>query len=116
MLRRQLAEAGLDGHVEVDSAGSRRLARRRGRGPAVRGAAARLPGLEHRARLFTAADFAERDLVVALDSGHQRELWALAPTAADRDKVRLLGSYDLEAAAGSGELDVPDPYYGGPTG
>jgi protein-tyrosine phosphatase len=118
VLRRQLTDAGLDRQVEVDSAGlgdwhvgegaDRRSAaalRRRG-----------YPAWEHRARLFTPADFAERDLVVALDCGHERGLRALAPTAADRDKVRLLRSYDPEAAAGSGELDVPDPYYGGADG
>ena len=52
--------------------------------------------------------------MVALDAGHERDLLALAPTAEDRDKVRLLRSYD--SAAGTGELDVPDPYYGGPAG
>jgi protein-tyrosine phosphatase len=118
VLRRQLTEARLDGQVAVDSAGlgdwhvgegaDRRSAaalRRRG-----------YPAWEHRARQFTAADFAERDLVVALDSGHERDLRALAPTAADWDKVRLLRSYDPEAAAGPAGLDVPDPYYGGPDG
>jgi low molecular weight protein-tyrosine phosphatase len=118
VLRRQLAEAGLDGQVVVDSAGlgdwhvgggadSRSAATLRQRG---------YPAWEHRARQFTAADFADRDLVVALDSGHERALRRLAPTAADRDKVRLLRSYDPAAAAGSGELDVPDPYYGGADG
>ena len=118
VLRRQLTEAGLDGQVVVDSAGlgdwhvgeaadhrSAAALRRRG-----------YPAWEHRARQFTAADFAERDLVVALDSGHERALRALAPTAAYRDKVRLLRSYDTAAAAGSGELDVPDPYHGAPAG
>ena len=116
VLRRQLAEAGLDGQVAVDSAGLGDW--HVGEGADRRSAAALrqrgYPAWEHRARQFTAADFAERDLVVALDAGHERDLLALAPTAADRDKVRLLRSYD--SAAGTGELDVPDPYYGGPAG
>jgi protein-tyrosine phosphatase len=118
VLRRQLSEAGLDGQVVVDSAGlgdwhvgadadHRAAAALRQRG---------YPAWEHRARQFRASDFAERDLVVALDSGHERSLRALAPTAADRDKVRLLRSYDPVAATGRGELDVPDPYYGGVAG
>jgi protein-tyrosine phosphatase len=116
VFRRLVTDAGLAGEVEVDSAGlgdwhvgegadSRSAAALRARG---------YPAWEHRARQFTRADFAERDLVVALDGGHERDLRVLAPTGADRDKVRLLRSYDH--AAGTGELDVPDPYYGGPDG
>ena len=118
VLRRQLAEAGLDGQVVVDSAGLGDW--HVGEGADHRAAAALrqrgYPAREHRARQFRAADFAERDLVVALDAGHERGLRALAPTPADRDKVRLLRSYDRAAAAGRGELDVPDPYYGGADG
>lgn len=113
VLRRQLQEAGLAEEVEVDSAGlgdwhvgegadTRSVAALRQRG---------YPAWVHSAKQFTRRDFAERDLVVALDAGHDRELRRIAPTAADRDKVRLLRSYDPEAAAGSGELDVPDPYF-----
>ena len=118
VLRRQVAEAALDAQVVVDSAGlgdwhvgsdtdHRAAAALRRRG---------YPAWEHRARQFRPSDFTERDLVVALDSGHERSLRALAPTAADRAKVRLLRSYDPAAATGRGELDVPDPYYGGPAG
>jgi protein-tyrosine phosphatase len=118
VLRRQLAEAGLDGQVAVDSAGLGDW--HVGAGADHRAAAALrqrgYPAWEHRARQLRVSDFAERDLVVALDSGHERSLRALAPTAADRDKVRLLRSYDPDAAAGRGELDVPDPYYGGAAG
>jgi protein-tyrosine phosphatase len=117
VLRRQLVEAGLDGDVVVDSAGLGDW--HVGEGADHRSAAALrqrgYPAWVHRARQFRAADFAGRDLVVALDAGHERGLRMLAPTAADRAKVRLLRSYD-PAAAGRGELDVPDPYYGGPDG
>lgn len=118
VLRRLLAEAGLDEKVSVDSAGlgawhvgeaadARTVAALRARG---------YDAEEHCARQFRGTDFAERDLVVALDSGHERDLLALAPTEADRDKVRLLRAYDRQAAAGTGDLDVPDPYYGGEAG
>jgi len=118
VFRRLLGEAGLDGAVEVDSAGlgdwhvgqaaDARAAdalRRRGYDPGG-----------HCARQFRAADFRERDLVVALDSGHEHGLRALAPSARDREKVRMLRSYDPQAGRGTGDLDVPDPYYGGDAG
>ena len=118
VLRRQLTEAGLAGQVVVDSAGLGDW--HVGEGADRRSAAVlRLrgyPAWQHQARQFRASDFADRDLVVALDAGHQRALQSLAPTAADRAKIRLLRSYDLAAVTGPGELDVPDPYYGGPDG
>ncbi len=68
----------------------------------------------HEAKQFAAADFAGRDLVVALDRGHARHLLDLADLADDpqaaRDKVVLLRSFD-QAAAAEDDLDVPDPYY-----
>jgi protein-tyrosine phosphatase len=118
VFRRLLSEAGLAGAVEVDSAGlgdwhvgqpadARAAAalRRRGYDPAG-----------HRARQFRSADFPERDLVVALDSGHEQGLRAFAPSRRDREKVRTLRSYDPGVELGTADLDVPDPYYGGEAG
>jgi protein-tyrosine phosphatase len=48
----------------------------------------------------------EIDLVVALDSGHQKELRSLG---ADPSRLVLLRSFDPSAGAAT---DVPDPYYG----
>lgn len=73
--------------------------------------------LAHRARQWQAENFASSDLVIALDSGHLRHLQAMAPSAQDAAKVRLLRSFDPAADGGDPEvldrLDVPDPYYGG---
>jgi protein-tyrosine phosphatase len=70
----------------------------------------------HVAKQFTVADFASRDLVVALDRGHEARLTHLAGLADDpeaaRETIVLLRSYDPEAE----DLDVPDPYYDGPDG
>jgi protein-tyrosine phosphatase len=118
VLRRRLADAGLAGVVEVDSAGlgdwhvgeevdTRSAAALRARG---------YPAWVHEAKQFRPDLFADRDLVVALDAGHERGLRALARTAADRDKIRMLRSYDPAAAADPAGLDVPDPYYGGEGG
>jgi protein-tyrosine phosphatase len=112
--RRLVEQAGLDGQVAVDSAGTgdwhagddadpRAVAVLRRRG---------YPVDRHCARQFQPSDFAYRDLVVALDAGHLRALRQLAPTAQDAAKVRLLRSFD--PAADPEDLDVPDPYYGRP--
>lgn len=66
-------------------------------------------GSMHRARQFSAASFAENDLVVALDRTHERILRAWARTEDDDGKVMLLRAYDPNASS----MDVPDPYYAG---
>jgi protein-tyrosine phosphatase len=45
-----------------------------------------------------------------MDSGHLRALHRLVT---DRDRVRMLRSFDPTAGR---DLDVPDPYYGGDRG
>jgi protein-tyrosine phosphatase len=50
------------------------------------------------------------DLLLAMDSGHEKALRRLVD---DPDRVRLFRSFDPDA---TGDLDVPDPYYGGADG
>ncbi|HET6876083.1 MAG TPA: low molecular weight protein-tyrosine-phosphatase [Jatrophihabitans sp.] len=76
------------------------------------------PG-RHVAKQFAAHMFDDRDLVVALDSGHRDELWDLAGASANvagaRAKIVRLREYD--PLLGSAETpDVADPYYGGARG
>ena len=78
--------------------------------------------LTSRAQQFHPADFARLNAVIALDSDVAEALRRMAPTPADRAKVHLLREYDPSLSAASGaalrasDLDVPDPYYGGPEG
>lgn len=113
VLRRMVDACGLADRIEVDSFGvgpwhvgqpidSRALKALRARGY----------DLDHVARMIDADDIAERDLVIAIDRGHEQDLRAMAYTVADAAKVRLLRTYDPAADA----LDIPDPYYGGPAG
>lgn len=67
-------------------------------------------GSAHRARQFSAASFAENDLIVALDRTHERILRAWAHSDDDKGKVTLLRAYE----PGASSMDVPDPYYAGP--
>jgi protein-tyrosine phosphatase len=70
----------------------------------------------HVAKQFGAADFATRDLVVALDTGHYNVLWWLAAETADveaaRAKIVMLRAFDPELEPGEAPV-VGDPYYGG---
>jgi protein-tyrosine phosphatase len=121
---RQLAvDAGRAEQFVVDSAGTGDWHAgdemdRRSR--ATLAAAGYRPG-RHAAKQFGPSDFADRDVVVALDRGHQRALLALAELADDpaaaRAKVVLLRSYDPGLGPSDlDDLDVPDPYYGGADG
>ena len=111
-----LRAEGLDGAVELDSAGTGGW--HAGNPPDERAtAAAHARGIEltGAARQVRASDFADFDLLVAMDRDNERDLLAAAPDAEARAKVRLLRAYDPESAA-AGDLDVPDPYYAGPNG
>lgn len=62
----------------------------------------------HSARRFDRSEFASTDLILAADRGHFRELHAMAPDDAARERIVLLRSFDPSAD----QDDVPDPYYG----
>ena len=71
--------------------------------------------LEGAARQVTPRDFEHFDLLLAMD---RENLTRPARDRARRDaagKARLLREFD-PASAGAPDLDVPDPYYGGPRG
>lgn len=114
VMRKLVRDAGLEERIEVDSAGTgswhvgeppdaraTRVARRRG------------ITLEGAARQVWPRDFEEFDLILAMDSSNLRNLQRLASDETARAKVRLLREFD---PAAEGDLDVPDPYYGGADG
>jgi protein-tyrosine phosphatase len=107
VMRHLIAERGLDGEIEVHSAGTGGW--HAGSPPDARATAtARARGitLEGGARQVTTADFQDFDLLVAMDRDNLRDLRAIAPPGTEH-KLRML------LADGR---DVPDPYYGGPRG
>lgn len=106
-----LAQAGLDGEVEIDSAGTGGWhAGRSADARAIAAASGRGYELTSIARQVRPSDFDEFDLIVAMDGSNLADLRAIAPAEA-ADKIRLLREF------GDGEgLDVPDPYYGGEDG
>jgi protein-tyrosine phosphatase len=116
VMRHVLREAGLEGEIEVDSAGTGSW--HAGDPPderATEAAARRGIALEGAARQVRPQDFAHYDLLLAADRENVAALRSLAPDAEARAKVRLLREFD-PASEGAPDLDVPDPYYGGPGG
>jgi protein-tyrosine phosphatase len=107
VMRHLVSERGLEGEIEVQSAGTGGW--HAGNPPDARStAAARERGitLEGAARQVTPADFEDFDLLVAMDRENLAALRAIAPPGTEH-KLRML------IADGR---DVPDPYYGGARG
>jgi protein-tyrosine phosphatase len=116
VMRALVREAGLEGSIELDSAGTG--AWHVGNPPderATETARARGIVLEGAAREVRRADFDDFDLVIAMDRKNLADLRRLAPDERARSRIKLLREFD-PASVGGGDLDVPDPYYGGPRG
>lgn len=105
-------EAGLDGRIVIDSAGTggwhagepadarmQRAAKRRGY------------TLTSRARQVDGEDFRRFDHIYAMDHENRQDLLRICPKGLEH-KVELFRDYDPK---GRGEA-VPDPYYGGDRG
>ncbi len=116
VMRHLIMRRGMRDAIEVDSAGTG--AWHVGNAPDPRSAqAARARGIEidGAARQIELADFERFDLILAADVANLRDLRHAAPDEAAAAKLHLLREYD-PASAGERDLDVADPYYGGPRG
>jgi protein-tyrosine phosphatase len=113
VMRQRVREIGLDGRIEVESAGTADY--HVGEAPDRRTVeTAREHGitLNSRARQFVASDFDRCQYVIAMDASNATRLRTLARDGGEANRVRRL----LEFASSSDVLDVPDPYYGGASG
>jgi len=139
VLRAELASAGLDGLVVVDSAGTGDWHVGDGMDPGARAALATRghDGSAHRARQFQPSWLSRRDLILAMDRRNLADLQRMAQ-GGDADRIRLFsevggltetseGSGGLGPAAAGGQAsrvvppggsggggDIPDPWGGGP--
>ena len=113
MLRLKVQQAGLDGRIEVDSAGTadyhvdsppdrRAIAHGERRGLEMRSL---------RGRQVAREDFDRFDHILAMDDDNLDDLKRMRPPGS-RAKVALLMSYAPQA----GSREVPDPYYGSADG
>jgi len=112
VLRAELAAAGLDGAVVVDSAGTGDWHIGDAMDPGARSALASRghDGSAHRARQFEPSWLSRYDLILAMDTRNLVDLRRMARGSADADRIRLFGK-----AGGLGDTsDIPDPWGGGP--
>jgi protein-tyrosine phosphatase len=118
VMRALVREAGLEESIALDSAGTG--AWHVGNPPDERATeTARTRGivLEGAARVLRPEDFDDFDLLIAMDRENLADLRDLEPDERTRARIRLLREFDpASAGLGVDELDVPDPYYGGPRG
>src|SRR5580704_8501876 len=115
VMRAELAAAGLDGAVVVDSAGTGDWHVGDAMDPGARAALAGrgLDGSAHRARQFQPSWLGRRDLILAMDARNLADLRRMArnPGSQDSDRIRLFGEVGGLTEAGGG--DIPDPWGGG---
>jgi protein-tyrosine phosphatase len=113
VFRHLVNEAGLADRFDIDSAGT--SAYHIGDPPDPRTqsvAQARGVRLTGAARQIRLHDFQDFDYVLVMDGQNMRNVRKLLDDSATAE-VKFLREFDPEAR---GDLDVPDPYYGGPRG
>ena len=112
VLRAELAAAGLDGAVVVDSAGTGDWHVGDAMDPGARSALASRghDGSTHRARQFELSWLSRYDLILAMDTSNLTALRRMARAQGEAtDRIRLFGE-----AGGLGQTsDIPDPWGGG---
>jgi protein-tyrosine phosphatase len=111
VFRSYLSDQGLEGEVEVDSAGTGDWHVGERADPRMRRAAeSRGFRLDSIARQVTPDELGDWDLVVAMDESNLQQLRRLDSAAGAR--IHLLSEF----LASGAPRDVPDPYYGGHDG
>lgn len=112
VFRQALEARGIGDCFTVDSAGTG--AWHAGSAPDPRSIAIatqhRIDISRQKARKVSRSDFERFDLILGMDISNCEQPLAIAPDSA-RDRVHLFMAY-----AGLGNLEVPDPYYGGADG
>ena len=106
-------EAGLSQEIQCDSAGTSGY--HIGEPPDRRMQQAALDQgikLLGSSRRFEPSDFEAFDLILAMDRANYRDLQRQDSTGQYRDKIKMMCDYCTEFS----DTEVPDPYYGGPSG
>jgi protein-tyrosine phosphatase len=107
-----LDDRGLSDDITCDSAGT--IGSHQGNPPDSRmREAARARGLTIRgsARMITDDDFRKADMIITMDNFNFSEVNKLAPESGLKKKIQPFCDF-----VSTGDREVPDPYYGGPSG
>jgi protein-tyrosine phosphatase len=106
-------QAGLNGGIECDSAGTIGYHSGERADARMRAAASRRGyQLESRSRRVQPSDFEDFDHIIAMDRDNLGELEVLARRHPGKARLSLMCEY----ARGHDDEEVPDPYYGGEQG
>jgi len=114
VFRELVRQEGMSERFDIDSAGTTDY--HAGESPDARTvevAQRRGLRLTHEARRITAGDFGRFEYIVVMDTNNLAKVQRLAERVHPDAEVHLLRSFD--PAAGK-DLEVPDPYFGGPRG
>ncbi len=114
VLTHRLEREGLADRVRVDSAGTGAWHQGEPPDPRSTDVAGRHGiSLGGRARRISPEDFRDFDYIFAMDRSNLRDLRYLESESDGGAALALFREFDPQ---GDGDLDVPDPYYGGPDG
>jgi protein-tyrosine phosphatase len=113
MFRKAIRDAGLDRHVEADSAGTHAYHVGSAPDPRAQQAVGRRGAdiSQLRGRKVSETDFEDFDYILVMDGDNYSKLVQLAPSR-HHHKIRRLLSFSRKYP----NLDVVDPYYGGTQG
>jgi protein-tyrosine phosphatase len=114
LFEREIKERGLENKYQTDSAATSGY--EIGNPPderMLRTAAGRGFRYDHRARQIELRDVHESDFLIVMDLENKADVEALVRQPEQRAKIHLMREFDPEA---HGEIAVPDPWYGGPSG
>ena len=105
---------GLSAHFEIDSAGTSDYHAGDSPDPRTIGEARRRGlELEHAARQIRGEDLERFHYILAMDASNLGKIERLAQTRERRAELHLLRAFEEESGD---DLEVPDPYFGGPDG
>lgn len=114
VFRQAVDQAGLSYRFDIDSAGT--SAYHIGEPPDARSAevaARRGVHVRGASRQLEEEDIRSFDYVIAMDRDNLADVREVAESVGADARIHLLREFDIRA---DGDLDVPDPYYGGPRG
>lgn len=114
IFRNHVSAAGLNEHFNIDSAGTSSY--HAGDPPDPRtSSVARARGitLAGQSRQLILADLERFDYIIVMDAENHTAVTRLTREKTPKARIHMLREFDSES---NGDLDVPDPYYGGERG